>query len=406
VRRQFPFAGLVLLPALFLLLVAGGSSPAAGAVVVENASGRAVLDSGADRARSQAVNTALCNALRHYIFEEQGLGAKFESQVNREIIARRNRFIQSYNILRERALGDLYQVDLRVELRADLIDRALAGIEQKRKQRVEHLTLVLLPPERSQGAVPTAPVLESSQLLVAFAGELKAYGFNVAAAGPLSADLKVMLARVLAGPEAEADGRRPGAALFKGLLPGDLIIVVRSSPPLEEKIVSLDKSLWKGRAELAFIDVRNDRIIRLAPVSAKVINRDYVAGLKDLTRTLTDRVRQVCLDRLLRDYVIPETRPIEVVLECRGFRKPADFTLFRKHLEALRSVSQVRVQALSAGLIELNLKLLTPLPTLRAWIDDFRDPEFPGRLTAYRVGKVYGSEVVMRVEYRASVPGD
>jgi hypothetical protein len=407
VGRRYPIptpAAFLVLPLLLVLLIVGFNSPAAAAVVVESVNGRAVLEGSADRARTQAVDAALRRALRRYVFEEQGISPKFEKKVNQEIISDRNRFIRSYEILRERTLGDLYQVELKVELRADLIDQVLAGIEQKHKQRVEHLVLAQLPPVRMEGAAPAAPVLESSLLLTELQGELQAYGFSLEAAGPLSAELKVMLSRVLAD-SGDGSGGRLDAGVFKGLLPGDLIIVVRSSPADEEKIVSLDKSLWKARAELAFIDLRNGRIIRLPPVNAKVINQDYVAGLKELTRTLTGRVKDACLDRLLRDYVIPERKKTEVVLECRGFPRPADFALFRQRLEALRSVSGVRIQALAAGLIELRLELVTPPRTLVAWINSFKAPDFPGRLTAYAAGGE-NSPVVVRVECDAAVPGD
>ena len=421
--RRNRFLGLSFCLALLFLLSAAGFRPALAAVVVENVNGRAVLEGSADRARGQAVNAALRQALRRYIFEEQGIDPKFEKKINEEIISRRNRFVQSYEILRERTLGDLYQVELRVELRADLLDQALAGIEQKHKQQVRNLVLAQLPPVRMAGEAPAAPVLESSLLLVDLKSELQAYGFSLAAAGPLSPDLKVMLSRVLA-PREEAGGRRLDAGLFKGFLPGDLILVIRSSPAVEEKIVSLDKSLWKGRAEIAFIDVRNGRIVRLPPVDAKVINKDYVAGLKALTRTLSDKVKEACLDRLLRDYIIPEQQPSEVVLECRGFPRPADFELFRKRLESLRSVSKVRIQMLAAGLIELRLKLVTPPSTLLNWINSFQDPEFSGKLTAYSAGpsgaapgmtgveKSAGEDAgstgvaVLRVDCDAAVPGD
>ena len=397
--------GMVFFLLLALLMVCGVHSAMAN-VVLESVNGRAVLEGGADRARGRAINNALRKALRRYIFEDQGVSPKFEKRVNQEIVDNRNRFIQSYEILRERTLGDLYQVELRVELRDDLIDQVLAGIEQHHKQKVERLTLVLLPPVSLDGAAPAAPVLEAPMLMEALRGELKAYGFTLEASGPPTGDLKTMLSRVLGTPGDEDRGREIDAGLFKGMLPGDLIVVVRSSPAVEEKIASLGKSLWKARAELAFIDVRNRRIIHLAPVSAKVINRDYVAGIETLTRTLTGRVRDACLDRLLRDYVIPGEKLTEVVLECRGFRRPAEFAFFRKRLESLRSVSQVRIQALAAGLIELHLKLVTPPQTLLAWLNDFQDPEFPARLTAYRAGGTVDSAVVMRVDCDASVPGD
>jgi len=425
-----PFPGPVPFLVFMLALVMVCHMPAFAGVVVENVNGRAVLEGSADRARGQAVDAALRQALRRYVFEEQGIDPKFEKKINEEIINQRNRFIQSYEILHERTLGDLYQVELRVELQADLLDKALAGIERKHKQRVRDLVLAQLPPVRMEGEAPAAPVLESTLLLADLKGELQAYGFNLETAGPLSPDLKVMLSRVLAAGSEDGGKARLDASLFKGLLPGDLILVVRSSPPVEEKIVSLDKSLWKGRAEIAFIDVRNGRIVRLPPVNAKVINKEYVAGLKALTRNLTDKVKEACLDRLLRDYVIPEQQPTEVVLECRGFSRPADFELFRKRLESLRSVGKVRIQMLAVGLIELRLRLVTPPSTLVNWINSFQDPELNGRLTAYSAGMtgtvpgttatsaVSGLEkgtaagagssgaVVLRVDCDAAVPGN
>ncbi len=399
--RKQSFSGKTVLFVLSLALVmifAWLPAPALlAAVVVETVNGRAVLDGGVEKARNEAVSAALQEALKRYIFTERGVSRRFEREITENIIKRPNRFILSYGIQNERPLGDLYLVELRVELREEVLDAALEKIEKPRKRIVKELLLAVLPPltENGEGAVAAAldpeagaaaPVLEASLLCSALRSELAVYGFDLKRSGPLSSDLKAMLARTLkpAG-EWNRDGRKIDPAWFKGLLAGDLVIVIRSGPAREEKVVSLGKSFWKGRAEMAFIDIKNGLLTHLPPVSAKVIEPDYVSGLKTLTRSLTEKVKNACLDRLLRDYVMPEAHETVLTMECRGFRSPADFELLRQRLENLRIVREVSLVGLTAGRLELRIRLLVNAGALLEWLNNFRDPEFAGRLFAYSV---------------------
>ncbi len=378
-----------LLVGFFLLASGGNFSSLQAAVVVKTTAGQAVLVGDAEKARSEAVFDALGEALSSYIYGDMAVSHEFDQQINEKILKRRKLYVKSYEIQGERTLGDLYQIELRVELQGNLIKRVLKKIEKRKRRQVERLTLVVLPPagtDENHSQVDSDGIhvqaLEPTVLLQSLRQELAVYGFSLKMARRISPNLNVMFKKVL--KNSSAGGRRaPESAWFKGLLRGDLIIVVRPAEVREERIVSLQKSFWHSRAELVFIDMKNDMITHLPTVTAKVINSDYVAGLGKLTGELTGSVRKTCLERLLRDYLVPQDSDLLVVLQCEGFRSPADFAAFKEHLQALRTVKEVGLQALAAGSLDLGVRILTSAPLLVKWLNDFHPDDLPFSLEVY-----------------------
>ena len=378
------------------------------ATVIKTTAGQAVLVSGAEKARSEAVFDALGEALNRYIFDDMAVSHEFEQQVNEKILKRRKLYIKSYEIQSERTLGDLYQIELRVELQDDLLERELGKIEKRERRRVEHLTLVVLPPDgteenhsqiENRGAHALA--LEPTVLLQSLRQELAIYGFSLEMVSPNSPDLMTMFAQLL--EKNEVEGRmEPEASWFQGLMPGDLIIAVRSAEVNEERIVTLRKSFWRSHAELVFIDTKNDMITHLPTVTAKVIDSDYVTGLEQLTEDLTGQVQSACLDRLLRDYIMPQESEELVVLRCRGFRRPTDFSAFKESLESLRTVKEVRLQALAAGSLELGVRILTSAPLLVKWLNDFHPEDLSFTLTVYPLDET-PEHYLVRVNYESTL---
>ena len=122
-------------------------------------------------------------------------------------------------------------------------------------------------------------------------------------------------------------------------------------------------------------------------MTAKVINSDYVAGLEQLTENLTGKVQKTCLDRLLRDYIMPQESNALVVLQCDGFRRPVDFAAFKERLQSLRTVNEVSLLALSAGSLELEVRILTPSLLLIKWLNDFHSDDLPFTLKVYPLTK-------------------
>ena len=383
-----------LIAGFFLLALGGNFSLLQAAVVVKTTAGQAVLVGGAEKARSEAVFDALGEALSSYIYSDMAVSHEFDQQINEKILKRRKRYVKSYKIQGERTLGDLYQIELRVELQGNLIKRALKKIERRKRRQVERLTLVVLPPvgtDENRLQVDNDGIhvqaLEPTALLQSLRQELAVYGFSLKMARTISPNLNVMFEKVLKNSSAE--GRRaPESAWFKGLLRGDLIIAVRSAEVREERIVSLQKSFWHSQAELVFIDMKNDMITHLPMVTAKVINSDYVVGLEKLTEELTGSVRKTCLERLLRDYIVPQESDLLVVLQCEGFRSPADFAVFKERLQALRTVKEVGLQALAAGSLDLGVRILTPAPRLIRWLNDFHPDDLPFTFEVYPLDEI------------------
>ncbi len=374
------------------------------AQVIKTTAGQAVLVEGAEKARSEAVLDALGEALNRYIYDDMAVSREFERQINDKILKRRKFYVKSYGIQSERTLGDLYQVELRVELQSDLLEQELKKIEKGERRQVEQLTLVVLPPAESghKGIDPNssnrnyphlenngAQALEPTSLLQSLSEELAVYGFSLEMINPTSPDLLEMFAQLLKTNQAESR-QMPKASWFQGLLPGDLIVVVRSSKVREEIIVSLRKSFWQAQADILFIDTKNEMVTHLPRVTAKIINSDYIAGMEQLTKKLTKQVQQSSLDRLLRDYIVPQESEELVVLQCQGFHNPADFAVFKESLQSLRTVKEVTLQALAPGCLELGVRILTSAPLLVKWLNSYRSENTSFTLQVFPLGEGLG----------------
>ncbi|MBN2706742.1 MAG: hypothetical protein JXR89_09920 [Deltaproteobacteria bacterium] len=376
-------------------------------MVVMTGDGQALLEKGVETARAEAVADALGKVLQRYLYEELAVSRELEPLLQEKIFARRESFVKSYAIQNEGALGELYWIELQVELQTDLLSETLRNIEGGEKRQVEELTLVLLPPsgvenQAAAGSGVQFPALEASVLFRGLQQELLLYGFSLHRLEHLSPDL-VRLCGLVLEKDQVAGASQPRVEWFQDLLPGELLILARAAEVSEEPIVSLGKSFWRSRAEMAFVDLRNRRITRLMPVEAKVIGSDYVSSLEQLTAELNLKVQKNCLDRLTRDYLLPRELDARMVLRCQGFRRPTDFAVFRERLAALRTVREVTLQALAAGLLELELRLLVPPSLLVSWLNDFAAEGCAYRFTVYPLDEA-PEHYLVRVAY--DLPAD
>ena len=347
--------------------------------VIKTISGQAVLTDGVEKARKESINDALGEALNNYIYGDMAVNHKFEPQIDEIIIKNRNRYIKNFAIQSEHTLGELYQIELRVELKSELIERDLKKIEKPEKLKVENLLLVFLSPKTglSDPAADSAsnetefstPALNPTALERELKQELMVYGFTLSGANELTPELRSTMSALLDSDESSAL-KEFNSAWFKGLMAGDLIIVVRPDEVREERIVSLRKSFWQSQAEIVFIDMKNDTITHLPTIETKIVGDDYVLGMERLTRELRDKVGVRIIDRLLRDYVIPGGNEIRIELECLGFQQPADFMAFKERLESLRTVNNVALKELTAGSLTIEITTLTPADLLREWLNN------------------------------------
>ncbi len=346
--------------------------------VTKTISGQAVLTDGVEKARKESINDALGEALNNYIYGDMAVNHKFEQQIDEIILKNRNRYIKKFAIQSEHTLGELYQIELRVELKSQLIERDLKKIEKSEKLKVENLLLLFLPPKTgssgygldSDGSETefSAQSLDPTALERELGQELSLYGFTLSSANALTPELKSMMVELLDSEESSAL-REFKAEWFKGLLAGDLIIVVRAAKVREEKIVSLRKSFWQSQAEIIFIDIKNGTITHLPTVETKIVGDDYVVGMERLTRELSDEICSRTIDRLLRDYVVPGGSEERIEFECMGFRQPADFMAFKERLKSLRTVKEVSLKAFAPGSLTIEITTLTPPELLREWLN-------------------------------------
>ncbi len=346
--------------------------------VTKTISGQAVLIDGVEKARKESINDALGEALNNYIYGDMAVNHKFEQQIDEIILKNRNRYIKKFTIQSEHTLGELYQIELRVELKSQLIERDLKKIEKSEKLKVENLLLLFLPPKISSSGSGlesdraetefSAPSLDPTALEHELEQELTLYGFRLSSANTLTPELKSMIVELLDSGESPAL-REFKSEWFKGVLTGDLIIVVRAADVREEKIVSLRKSFWQSQAEIVFIDIKNGAITYLPVVETKIVGDNYVVGMERLTQELSDKVCSHTIDRLLRDYVVPGGIEERIEFECMGFRQPADFMAFKERLRSLRTVKEVLLKEFAPGSLTIEITTLTPPEILGEWLN-------------------------------------
>lgn len=355
---------------ILIIFTVGCKSQILHAAEIKTISGQAVLTEGVEKARKESISDALGKALSSHIYGDMAVDHKFEQQIYDKILKNRNLYIKKFEIQSERTLGELYQIELRVELKSELIERDLKKIVKSKKIMVEELTLVVLPPESGSSASGYSPVLEPTALELELKQSLTVYGFSLTGAGELSQELKAMFVKLMRGDK-ENLSQELNASWFKGLQAGDLIVVIQPFQVREERIVSLRKSFWHSQADIVFIDIKNNTIKRLPTVGAKVISGDYVAGMERLTKELNLKIRERVTDRLLNDYVVPGSEQELVILKCLGFRQPADFIAFKERLKSLQTVKSVTLKEFAAGSLELEIKTLNSAVLLGKWINDF-----------------------------------
>lgn len=330
---------------------------------------QALLEQGMAKARQQAVNEALLEALRRNIFDNLAVSRDFEKEIEEKILDRREVFVKSYAIQNERTLGDLYWLELKVEIQDETLAAELAQIQQGRRLKVERLALVVMPPAGNTADLPI--LFEPSALASSLGHELELYGFSLELLREPEADLLSLIRKTVM---LENPSSLPRAEWFQALIDVDLLIVLWAEGVSHESVVSLGKEFWRSQVRLAFIDCRNDLITVLPELKAKVISENYVDGLEKMTRKLQQVVADSCLERLSRDYLLPQAEQRNLRLQCKGLRLPADFERLREKLESLRGIGRFQLQALSAGSLEFEIEVLTPVPLLLDWLADYRDP--------------------------------
>jgi hypothetical protein len=372
------------------------------AAVIKIISGQAVLTEGVEKARRESISDALNEALNAYIYDDMAVNHKFEPQIDEIIFRNRNLYIKNFEIQSERTLGELYQIELKVELNNKLIDNDLKKIEHSERLQVNVLRLVVLPPEPAVDNVGlkndlhpdelSTPVLEVSVLETDLKQGLEVYGFKLDRIRGFSPELESMFIKLM---DRSTTGivREFKASWFEGLVDGDLIVVVRPSAVREEQVASLRKSFWHSQADIAFIDMKNRVITRLPAVSSKVISADYVEGMERLTNDLNLKIRKRVVDRLLRDYIVPGGREERIVLKCTGFRCPADFITFKERLKSLQTVKSVGLKDLSLGSLTLEINTLTSAALLVKWLETSATEDLSFRLGVTPLPVIGGSEM-------------
>jgi hypothetical protein len=378
-----------------LLLVCGGTQSLYAAATTKTISGQAVLTEGVEKARKESISDALGEVLRNYIYGDMAVDHKFAPQIDKIILKNRNFYIKKFEIKSERTLGELYQIELRVELKSELIESELEKIEHLKKRQIKTLQVVVLPPEAVVGGSSDlensdrsdallTPVLEPTLLTRDLQQDLSVYGFTLTGSDPLRSELEATLVKLMETDNSYNLSRRQELdySRLRGVISVDLLLVIRPSGVREERIASLNKSFWHSQADIVFIDMKNNVMMHLPTAESKVIGADYITGMERLTRELDANVRKSVLDRLLRDYVVPGGKEAQIILKCVGFRQPADFIVFKDRLKSVKTTKSVTLKELAAGSLEIEITTLSSIELLVKWINNFSFTGLSYRLSA------------------------
>ncbi|MBN2333008.1 MAG: hypothetical protein JXO49_02745 [Deltaproteobacteria bacterium] len=368
----------ILLLAVCWLLVLPGSIAAqqqlSNTMII--ARGSALLAADQTAARREAINDALGNALHSYVYDQLLANHSDDELINEHIFNRQDRYILSYEIISDRLLGDLFQIELAVHVNQELVQEELAMIMEPEKRAVQDIRLIII---QRYGTAPlsTVPLLEQSlplepsSLAENLHGELAAYGFMLTYHPNISDELQQLFLLTTENRRTPDNSLPVSAGRFKELLPGDLAIFIDLQPMEEKHIGTVDKLLLSVDYDMTFVDMKNNSLVILPPAATQVLAESLPAGMPLLAEKLNAQLKNQIMDRMLREYAVFPENEQEIMLAINGFRQHRDFKQFTDELETLRTVGAVRLHALSAGHIELKVSTYATMELLIEWLNRF-----------------------------------
>lgn len=361
------------------------------------ARGSAVVVEDLASARQQAINDTLNNALERYIHEKMVSGHEYDELINAQMLTNQDRYILTYEIISDRLLGDLLQLELNVHFNKSLLEEDLAAILKPEKRAVQDINLIIAQENINDQflyePLLTRPLLlQPEKLAKQLNDELAAYGFRLTLHHDITDDLKELL----------TDAIHKTSALdmsqFRNLFHGDLTIYVEVKNFHEEKISTVQKELLTIEDRLTFIDLKNDTSVTLPSGISKSLTNDLPSGINLLSDKLVKNLKNRIMDYMLQKYAVSPDHEVEVMIILSGFQRHQDYISFKEALKKLRTTKAVDLNALSTDRIELKVTTHSQVDLLLDWINRYT-PTDPGlRLQA---GLLNGAAdtILARVEY-------
>jgi hypothetical protein len=363
------------------------------------ARGSAVVTKDLATARQQAIADTLNNALDRYIHEKMVSGHEYDEIINEQMLNHQDRYILSYEIISDRLLGDLLQLELSVHFNKSLLQEDLAAILKPEKRAVQDIRLIItqvnINDQLLYEPLLTQPVLlQPEELAKQLNDELTAYGFNLTLHQNITDDLKELLFASIHPDNASAVDMNQ----FQYLLPGDLTIYVEVKNFNEERIYTVHKQLLSIEDTLAFIDLKNRTFVTLPAIISKSLTDDLPSGINVLSAKLVKKLKNRIMDYMLQKYAVFPAYEGEVTITINGFHRHQDYIYFKEALENLRTIKSVDLSALSSGRIELKVTTYSQIDLLLDWINRFTPS---GHNYQFQAGLSNGTAdtILVKVEY-------
>jgi len=386
---------------IFILFYAIGIVSAAQAPVSEAsmvARGSAVVTNDRATARQQAIADTLNNALDRYIHEKMVAGHEYDEQINEQMLNHQDRYILSYEIISERLLGDLLQLELRVHFNKLLLQEDLAAILKPEKKAVQDIRLVIIQEDINNQLLYepllTKPVLlQPEELAKQLNDELTAYGFNLTLHQNISDNLRSLLMSSIHDETSAVNIQQ-----FQELMPGDLTMYVNVKNFHEESISTVHKHLLSIEDTITFIDLKNKTFATLPTTTSESLTGDLPSGINVLADKLVENLKSRIIDYMLQKYVVSPQQEEEFIVTIQGFHSYQDYMDFKEALGNLRVIKSVALNALSSGRIELKVASYSHIDLLLNWLNRFIPSGHNYRLRT-GLGNDSPDTILVKVEY-------
>jgi len=387
---------------LIFILVCGISIVSAAQPSVSEVSmiarGSAVVSKDLATARQQAITDTLNNALDRYIHEKMISGHEYDELINEQMLSHQDRYILSYEIISDRLLGDLLQLELSVHFNKLLLQEDLAAILKPEKKAVQDIRLVIIQEDINNQLLYepllTQPVLlQPEELAKQLNDELTAYGFNLTLHQNITDNLRLLLMSSIHDETSAVDIHQ-----FQDLMPGDLTIYVNVKNFHEERIYTVHKQLLTIEDTLTFIDLKNKTFATLPTTTSKSLTDDLPSGIDDLADKLVKKLKSRIMDYLLQKYAVFPSHEEEVTIAISGFRYHKDYIYFKEALANLKTIKSVDLSALSSGRMELKVISYSQIDLLLDWINRFTPSGHNYQLQAGLSDDTTGT-ILVKVEY-------
>ncbi len=367
------------------------------------ARGSAVVIKNLATARQQAIDDTLNNALDRYIHEKMVSGHEYDELINGQMLDHQDRYILSYEIISDRLLGDLLQLELSVHFNKSLLQEDLTAILKPEKRAVQDIRLIIIQENINDQLLYepllTQPVLlQPEELAKQLNDEMAAYGFNLTLYQNIAGNLKELLIASIHPDNTSDKTSTVDMNQFQDLIPGDLTIFIGVKNFHEERIYTVHKQLLTIEDTLAFIDLKNRTSVILPAIISKSLTDDLPSGINVLSAKLVKKLKNRIMDYMLRKYAVFPEHEEEVAVTIRGFHCHQDYIYFKEALENLRTIKAVDLSALSNSRIELKVTTYSQIDLLLDWINRFTPSGHNYQLQAGLSNGTAGT-ILVKVEY-------